>query len=64
MTALDMIDFRRRFGWTQQEAARALGCSPRAIVNWEKGITNVPESIALACSAVAMNLPKYGVTER
>ena len=60
MNALDMINFRRRFGFTQAEAAQALGCSPRAIVNWEKGVTNVPESIALAASAVAFGLPKYG----
>lgn len=60
MTSLDLINFRRRFDFSQQEAAQALGCSPRAIYNWERGVTTIPESIALAASAVAMGLPKYG----
>lgn len=60
MTAAELIKLRRRLKWSQAEAARKLGCSARSIVNWEKGISKIPESIALAASAVMMNLPPYG----
>ena len=60
MTAAELIKFRQRFGWSQAEAARRLGCSARSIVNWEQGTNQIPKSIALAVAAVAMNLPPYG----
>lgn len=60
MTTNDLLDFRSRFHLTQKAAADALGCSPRAISNWEKGNTSIPDYIALAASAFAMKLPKYG----
>ena len=61
MTALDLINFRRRFKFTQAECARAIGCSPRSISAWELGQNTIPESIALACSAVCFGLPAYGL---
>lgn len=60
MTANDLIELRQRFHWSQIEAARKLGCSARSIANWESGKTTIPDSIALAAAAVAMNLPPYG----
>lgn len=60
MVALDLINFRRKFKMSQLDAALALGCSVRAIRNWETGVTDIPEYIALAASAWAMNLPKWG----
>ena len=60
MNAADLIALRARMHWSQQEAAKQLGCSPRSIINWEQGKTNIPDSIALAVSAVLMNLPPYG----
>jgi transcriptional regulator with XRE-family HTH domain len=60
MTSEDLIDFRKRFGWSQAEAARKLGCSPRSIFNWEQGQNQIPKYIALAAAAVAMNIPPYG----
>lgn len=62
MTAIDLIEFRRRFKLTQPECARALGCSPRSITEWEAGRNSIPDSVALAASAFAMGLPKYGST--
>lgn len=62
MNADELIELRKRFGWSQTEAASQLGCSKRSITNWEKGINTIPDSIALAASAVCMNLPKYGKT--
>ena len=46
--------------FTQAEAANHLGCSKRSIQNWEAGASDVPRYIALAMSAVIMNLPAYG----
>lgn len=60
MTAAELIELRKRFGWSQAEAAKRLGCSQRSIANWEKEVNPIPDSIALAASAVCMNLPKYG----
>lgn len=60
MTSLELIQFRRRFHLTQNEASKALGCSPRAISNWEIGTTSIPDSIALAASAYAFGLPPMG----
>lgn len=60
MTAAELIELRKRFHWTQAEAARKLGCSTRSIVNWEQGLAHIPESIALAAAAVVMNIPPYG----
>lgn len=59
MNATDLIQLRNRFRWSQAEAAQQLGCSARSIANWEQGVNKIPESIALAASAVAMNLPPY-----
>jgi len=63
MNSLDLIQFRSRFKLNQQQAAKALGCSPKAVYNWEKNVTKIPKSIALAASAFAMNLPEYGKKE-
>lgn len=60
MTAAELLELRKRFGWSQAEAAKRLGCSHRSIANWENEINLIPDSIALAASAVCMNLPKYG----
>jgi DNA-binding XRE family transcriptional regulator len=60
MTSSELAELRKRFGWSQAEAAQKLGCSTRSIVNWEKGVSPIPDSIALAASAVCMNLPPYG----
>jgi len=60
MTSLELIQLRHRFKLTQNEAAKALGCSPRAISNWEIGTTSIPDSIALAASAFAFGLPPMG----
>lgn len=60
MTGSELVALRARFGWSQARAAQVLGCSARSISNWESGRHEVPDSIALAASAVAMGLPPYG----
>jgi len=60
MTPDELKAFRKRHHYSQATAAKALGCSLRAITNWERGKLPVPEYIALAASAVAFGLPPMG----
>lgn len=60
MNANELIAFRKRYKWSQAMLAKQLGCSVRSIVNWESGKYKIPTYIALAVSAIAMNLPAYG----
>lgn len=59
MTGIDLIRFRRKFDLTQQKCAEALGCSVRAVSNWECRNKEVPESVALAASAYAHGLKPW-----
>jgi transcriptional regulator with XRE-family HTH domain len=56
MTAESLLAWRRGLGLTQVDAAAALGCSRRAIQQWEAGIRAAPRYIALAAAAVAAGL--------
>jgi len=60
MTQSDLITFRKRFRLTKIATANALGCSTRAIYNYEVLGFAIPRCIALAASAFAMGLPPYG----
>lgn len=60
VTAQQLQKLRERMNWSQAEAAEHLGCSKRSIANWERGTTKIPRNIALAASAVLLNLPPYG----
>lgn len=61
MTPEDMRKWRRDLGFTQQQAAVAIGVVERATISrWERGEKFIPLRIALACSAVAAGLPPYG----
>lgn len=56
MTPDSMIAWRKARGWSQQTLAEALGCSRRAITNWEGGTNAIPPYIALALAALAKKL--------
>lgn len=60
MTSDELRRWREALSLSQQAAAERLGCSRRALQNWEAGVQDVPAYIALAVSAVSMNLPPYG----
>lgn len=60
MTSDDLISFRKRFRLSKRAAAHELGCSARAIYNYELGNAPIPKYIAMAASAFAMGLPPYG----
>lgn len=56
MTCDSLANWRRERGMSQTALAEAIGCSRRAIVNWETGITAIPRYIALALAAVEKKL--------
>ena len=60
MTSTDLTAWRARFKLTKNAAAAELGLNIRTYRNYETGTGTIPRYIALACSAVAHNLPPYG----
>jgi hypothetical protein len=60
LTKDDLTSFRKRFRLTKKATADALGCSARAIYNYEIVGVQIPKYIAMAASAFAMGLPPYG----
>jgi transcriptional regulator with XRE-family HTH domain len=57
MTPATLLAWRERLGFNQSEAARRLGCSRNAYLNWETGRSRIPLYVALACAAIAYGLP-------
>lgn len=56
MTPAALRAWRECMGYTQQQAAQALGVSLRTIKAWEGGETAVPAIVPLACEALAAGL--------
>lgn len=56
MTPADLRAWRAAMGYTQPQAAQALGVSLRTIKAWEGGETAVPAIVPLACEALAAGL--------
>ena len=48
-------------GYTQQQAAQALGVSLRTVKAWEAGFAAPPAFLALACAALAAGLGPWVV---
>jgi len=57
MTATSLRAWRKRLGLSQRDAAEALGVSLRQYSDYERGIAEVPQTVALACAALAYGLP-------
>ena len=68
MTPGQFKDWRKRFFKSQRAAAEALGISASSVILYEAGKrrddnetpVEIPKVVALACSAIAFNLPPYG----
>lgn len=54
-----IIAWRERMGFTQIQAAEALGCSRRTLSGYETGQHQAPRSIGLAMTALAMGMKPY-----
>jgi len=67
MTPRDFKNWRKQMGFTQQQAAEALGLSKATIENYDKGVRRedgrpviIPRVVALACAAIANNIEPFG----
>lgn len=58
MTGEDLKQWRALHKMSQQEAAKALGCSKMSIVNYEGG-RKIPFYIAMTCTGVALGLKPW-----
>jgi transcriptional regulator with XRE-family HTH domain len=58
MTAPDqsLVTWRANMGFTQREAAEALGCPLTDLVDWERGAITTPRFIKLAMAALALGI--------
>jgi len=52
MTPAEFRAWRSAMGYTQQQAAQALGVSLRTVKAWESGETGAPGLLPLACAAL------------
>ena len=59
MTPADLRAWRAHMGYTQQQAAEALGVSLRTVKSWESGFAAPPAFLALACAALAAGLGSW-----
>lgn len=57
MTSTSLRAWRKRLNLSQRAAAEALGVSLRQYSDYERGVADVPHTVALACAAVAYGLP-------
>jgi DNA-binding XRE family transcriptional regulator len=58
MPGIYLLQWRRKQGLSKRALARQLEVQPSTITRWEGG--QVPRHIALACAAIAHNLPTFG----
>lgn len=60
LTAQVLRTWRERMGYSQRQAALALGCSRGAWSGWEDGTKQPPRYIGLACAALALGMKISG----
>lgn len=59
MNAATLQLWRKRMGYSQQDACNELGCSITLLEHWEHGSRPVPRYIGLACAALALGMSAY-----
>ncbi len=64
MTPTDFKRWRKSLGWSQKEAATALGLKRRMVQYYEKGerdgeTVEVPKAVSLACFALSVGVDTY-----
>lgn len=57
----DFTAWRQHLGLTKTEAARRLGLAPNSVAAYETGRAKVPTYVALACTALALDLGPWPV---
>ncbi|MEY9404424.1 transcriptional regulator with XRE-family HTH domain [Bradyrhizobium japonicum] len=53
---LDLTEWRERFGYSQRQAAEAIGCSRGAWTGYEHGDQPIPKYISLAIAALSLGV--------
>lgn len=56
MTPDDLKTWRKAQGWTQSQAAQALGITQQVYARHESGVVKIDTRTALACAALAAGL--------
>lgn len=49
MTITELLQWKRRMGYTQEQAAQALGVAKSSFNNWTQGKTMIDKRTAYAC---------------
>ena len=62
MTPAQFTEWRGRLGLSKVAAAETLGLSRNMPQKYEAGEAEIPRYVALACAAVALGIPPYGVS--
>ncbi len=59
LDAASFVRWRRLMGFSQEQAAEALGLSTRTISSYENGSYPISKTASLACGALALGLDDY-----
>ena len=63
MTAADFIALHQQLGISRAALCRLIGIAPNSGTAYAMGRKPIPLTVALACAAVAFNLPPYGANQ-
>lgn len=63
-TAEDFAAWRNRMGYSVEDAAKQLGCAIQSVYNWERGESDMPRYIGLACDALALGINVIQLEDR
>jgi transcriptional regulator with XRE-family HTH domain len=59
MTGEEFVEWRKSLGINRLQASELLGISRNTITRNEKGLTPIPDYVALACAALACGLEPW-----
>jgi hypothetical protein len=62
MTAGEFIELHKRLGISRGALCVKIGIAPNSGTAYALGRKPIPLTVALACAAIAFNLPPYGST--
>jgi len=60
MTSADFITLHERLNISRAELCRRIGIAPNTGTTYALGRKAIPHVVAMACAALAFNLPPYG----